>query len=69
MFGKKKVEIGYMIKVFQTDRVYVSDIKTKEGTTEWLPTVFRSLKEAQKKLIALEKATGEKFSIIEILIK
>lgn len=69
MFWKKKVEIGYMIKVFQTDRVYVSDIKTKEGTTEWLPTVFRSLREARKKHRALEEATGEKFSIIEILIK
>lgn len=69
MFGKKKVEIGYMIKVFNEDRVYVSDIKTKEGTTEWLPTVFRSLKEAQKKHRALEGATGEKFSIVGIIIK
>lgn len=68
MFGNKRPNIGYMITVHEKDLIYLSAMNTRKGETELLPTVFRSLKEAEKKAKELE-STGEKLVIVKILIK
>nr|DAX20841.1 MAG TPA: hypothetical protein [Caudoviricetes sp.] len=68
MFGKKKVETGYMVKGYRTDMFYLSPINVSKTKIMCMPRVFRSLKEAENALESI-KGTGEKLEIIEVLIK